>query len=154
MNLNVNRLSERAGASFQEKASSKTAAPKRRALGDITNAVGDGDSKGVSQNKRPAVLVKPVAAVPQLMHIAESKEDVEVEERAYMQRAVDDIDGRDMENPLLATEIVNDLYDHLNDTEREFRIDSNFMAKQDFINEKMRCILADWLVRFFHLILL
>ena len=150
MNLNMNRQAER-GAVGQEKASSKVAAPKRRALGDITNAAVDDDSKGVAQTKKPVIFK---VAVPEIQ-IAEAKEDaVEMEDRSYMLRAVDDIDGRDVDNPLLVTCCVNEMYDHFNETEREFMVNPIYMAKQDFVNEKMRSILADWLVSCIHSVFL
>ncbi|KAJ1436096.1 cyclin-like protein [Ochromonadaceae sp. CCMP2298] len=63
-----------------------------------------------------------------------------------MQRAIDDIDGRDVDNPLLVTCYVNEMYEHFNQVERDFNVNCNYMAKQDFVNEKMRSILVDWLV--------
>lgn len=124
-----------------DKASSKPVMSKRRALGDITNAVADDDSK-VAQNKKPLVYK---ASIPEI-HVAEMKQDME--DRAYMQRPVDDIDGRDSDNPLLATAYVNEMYEHFGELEKEFMVKFNYMSKQDFVNEKMRCILADWLVSF------
>lgn len=126
-----------------EKPSTKPIANKRRALGDITNAVAEED-KGV-QNKKPIVFTGRSA--PEI-HAAESKDD----DRVYMQRAVDDIDGRDIDNPLLVTTYVNDMYGHFSNLEREYQVRFNYMGKQDFVNEKMRCILADWLVRNDHLL--
>ena len=142
MNMNINRQAERGfmgGA--MDKAGSKQVAPKRRALGDITNAVADEDFKGVTQNKKPH---KPIVAE----HVADTKEQ-EVDDRAYMQRAVDDIDGRDIDNPLLVTCYVNEMYSHFGDLEKEFQVKHNYMSKQDFVNEKMRSILSDWLVSSF-----
>jgi len=125
-----------------DKAGAKSGAPKRRALGDITNAVNDEDAKGGGQNKKPLVFKAQSQS-----NVAESKEDFPVEDdRAYMQRVVDDIDGRDVDNPLLVTGCVNELYEHFNQMERDFIVNCNYMAKQDFVNEKMRAILVDWLV--------
>lgn len=124
-----------------EKPSSKPVMSKRRALGDITNAVADEDSKGIQQNKKPIVFKAANADV----YMAEAKEQ-DAPSRDYMLRAVDDIDGRDVDNPLLVTTYVNDMYGHFGDLEREYKVNNNYMSKQDFVNEKMRCILADWLV--------
>lgn len=140
MNMNMSRPSERGFGMGVDKASSKPVMSKRRALGDITNAVADDESKSIAQNKKPLVF-KPVAHDVQM---AESKED----DRTYMQRPVDDIDGRDNDNPLLVTTYVNEMYDHFGNLERDFRVSSTYMSKQDFVNEKMRCILADWLVSY------
>ena len=137
----MNRVSERGFGMGMEKASSKPVMNKRRALGDITNAVADDDSKAILQNKKPLVF-KPAASEVQM---AEAKEE-DMADRSYMQRAIDDIDGRDVDNPLLVTTYVNDMYDHFGDLEREYKVSSTYMSKQDFVNEKMRCTLADWLV--------
>jgi hypothetical protein len=126
-------------SSSMDKPGSKPMAPKRRALGDITNAVTD-DDKNATQNKKPVIF----RSAPEMV-VEETK--MEVDDRAYMQRVVDDIDGRDFDNPLLVTCYVNEMYDHFNDMERDFKVSSNYMSTQDFVNEKMRSILADWLVR-------
>lgn len=127
-----------------------TAAPKRRALGDITNAYTDDESK-TGDN---AVKKANNAFVPTTARVTEQSENVfdsddissahEVPD--YMKRPVDDIDSRDSDNPLLATEYVNEMYDHFNRLEKDFAVNPVYMAKQDFINEKMRTILVDWLV--------
>ncbi|MGB4191429.1 MAG: hypothetical protein WBJ81_02630, partial [Rickettsiales bacterium] len=115
MNVNMSRPVERGFGMAVDKASSKPVMSKRRALGDITNAVADEDSKSIAQNKKPSVF-KPVVLDVQM---AESKED-DMSDRSYMQRPVDDIDGRDNENPLLCTTYVNEMYDHFGDLEREY----------------------------------
>lgn len=144
MNINMNRQATDRGFGMGiEKPSSKPVNTKRRALGDITNSVADDESK-VAQNKTPVFVARPSV---QEMQIAESKDDYDMMDRPYMQRAVDDIDGRDIDNPLLCTDYVNQMYGHFGVLEREFAVKCNYMAKQDFVNEKMRCILADWLVR-------
>ena len=141
MNVNMSRQAERGfGMGGVDKASAKPVMSKRRALGDITNAVADDDFKSTAQNKKPLVFKPAVAEI----HIAEAKQ--EVEDRAYMQRPIDDIDSRDNDNPLLVTSCVNEMYEHFGELEREYMVKSTYMAKQDFVNEKMRCILADWLV--------
>ena len=38
------------------------------------------------------------------------------------------------------------MYDNFRVMERELALDGQYMAKQSFINEKMRGILCDWLV--------
>mgnify|MGYP006077019877 CR=1 FL=1 len=67
--------------------------------------------------------------------------------RDYMQRPADDIDSRDMGNPLLATTYVNEMYDNFAVLEREIQVNSNYMKEtQAHISEKMRAILVDWMV--------
>lgn len=108
---------------------------KRRALGDITNSYADGPSQ---ESKKPHSFMAQAGN-------AKAKEEP-VEERAYMQRVCDDVDARDVDNPLLVTDYVNEMYDYLNEVEKEFAVSSSYMAKQEFVNEKMRTILVDWLV--------
>lgn len=122
------------------KPSTKPFGAKRRALGDITNAVNDDESK---QNQ---IAKKPSIKVTTQENIAESKDEMDVDERAYMQRPCDDIDGRDSDNPLLVTNYVNEMYDHFGSLENEYKVNPSYMSKQEFVNEKMRTILADWLV--------
>ena len=102
---------------------------KRRALGDITNAIPE--VRHVAGNKKVSVSNMPhKASVPRL----------------YMDRPVDDIDSRDNDNPLLVTDYVNDMYENFGEVEREFAVKPNYMTHQEFINEKMRSILVDWLI--------
>lgn len=115
--------------------SKPSAALKRRALGDITNTNQDGSKENVAKkpqtNQGEFIVAKPEKLI---------------DERLYMQRPCDDVDMRDSTNPLLVTCYVNDIYIHFNDLEKEFSVNSGYMANQDFVNEKMRTILVDWLV--------
>jgi hypothetical protein len=111
---------------------------KRRALGDITNAV----TLEVTANasKKPA---SHAAHVPEIKMIVE---EIVLDEREYMRRDSDDIDSRDKGNPLLATCYVNEMYQNFGVLENQFSIDASYMSNQTHINEKMRSILIDWLV--------
>lgn len=100
------------------------------------------DSKNQGQSKRQRVTSNIPSA-----HVDESKEEMAVEDhRPYMQTAVDDIDSRDIDNPLLVTNYVNEMYDYLHQIERDFTVDAEYMLKQNYVNEKMRAILVNWLV--------
>lgn len=136
MNINVNRQTT---GRIPGKPSSGIV---RRALGDITNVAND--SKDVPQVVKPTAIVK---SHPENVHIFESEEESAVVDRSYMLRAVDDIDSRDKENPLQASTCVSTMYKHFKVLETKFQVNLNYMDKQDFVNEKMRGILADWLVR-------
>ncbi|KAJ9533736.1 hypothetical protein QJQ45_026808 [Haematococcus lacustris] len=57
-----------------------------------------------------------------------------------------DIDSEDRNNPLAATEYVNDIYSYYRRIEPKYRVSAAYMASQADINEKMRAILVDWLV--------
>lgn len=118
----------------------KPLASKRRALGDITNAYGEDDSHEVLSKKPQFSLAQsePVTA-RDFQPAADLSRD-------YMRRPCDDIDSRDNDNPLLVTCYVNEMYDHFRELENEFKVNHNYMAKQEYINDKMRSILVDWLV--------
>jgi hypothetical protein len=121
------------------KPSTKPVAARRRALGDITNNYAeDGQQDAVA--KRPQVVH---------YNAPEPMDDnaTVMSDRSYMQRPCDDIDSRDSDNPLLVTCYVNEMYENFNQLEQEFRVNHNYMTtRQEFINEKMRSILIDWLV--------
>ena len=59
---------------------------------------------------------------------------------------VDNIDERDADDPLCATEYVNDMYAHFRLIEGSKSVRPVFMETQPHINERMRSILVDWLV--------
>ncbi len=101
----------------------------RRAFGDITNA-------GAVMNNGAN---KPQAAFNAAAPVAES--------RPYMDRGVDDIDARDGSNPLLASQCVNPMYEYFMESEKIFQVNPEYLQNNTLINDKMRCILVDWLVR-------
>ena len=58
----------------------------------------------------------------------------------------DNIDERDAEDPLCATEYVQDMYHHFRAKEAITSVRPLYMENQTHINERMRSILVDWLV--------
>jgi hypothetical protein len=116
------------------------AAPKRRALGDITNAFTNGDESKDNAAKKPT---SHLAHVPDI----QIKVVDTVSDRDYMRRESDDIDARDANNPLLATCYVNEMYNHFGVLEKKYSVSPSYMSNQSNVNERMRAILVDWLVR-------
>ncbi|KAL3817143.1 hypothetical protein ACHAXA_006143 [Cyclostephanos tholiformis] len=57
-----------------------------------------------------------------------------------------DIDKLDSENPLLASSYVQEMYEHYRSKEADTCTNPAYMDDQNFINERMRAILIDWLV--------
>lgn len=121
----------------------------RRPLGDISNLA----------PKVPANDAKKVTAAPPLpepfvtdsiqsLASAHSVSTSIDDSRPYMRRDADNIDSRDLSNPLLCTEVVNEMYESFRRTELEIKVDSNYMSSQVHVNEKMRTILIDWLVSY------
>ena len=142
----------------------------RRTFGrDITNNanVANGKESGAPLAKKPttstsffsaplASLGMTTAAVPAPM-VRQATEgttetqyddEMDMESKVHMQRPADDIDSRDMGNPLLCTVYVNEMYNLFFDQERQMAAAnaSNYMPNQPHINEKMRCILVDWMI--------
>jgi hypothetical protein len=124
----------------------------RRALNDITNASNQIPT-GVSTAKRATglngLLPVPLPAVTQQTTTVEATENVLLmmeDDRPYMQREADDIDSRDAENPMLCSQYVNQMYEFFKMKEREMMVNPSYIHQQTLINDKMRCILFDWLV--------
>lgn len=59
---------------------------------------------------------------------------------------VDNIDDRDREDPLCATDYVQEMYLHFRGKEDSTSVRPTYMENQTHINERMRAILVDWLV--------
>ena len=59
---------------------------------------------------------------------------------------MDDIDARDENDPLCATEYVREMYGWFREREVITSTKPTYMEKQPHINSKMRSILVDWLV--------
>jgi hypothetical protein len=57
-----------------------------------------------------------------------------------------DIDERDADDPLCATSYVQDMYEHFRNKEVHTSVRPVYLEDQQFINERMRSILVDWLV--------
>ena len=135
-------------ADITKKSSSATnGSNTRRAFGrDITNSTNSlpdtgKDALGKVMPPAPAVST---ARVDDIM--IEGNFNNSMGDRPYMDRPSDDIDARDVDNPLLCTEYVNQMYDNFSIMEKETAVSPTYMSKQTFINEKMRAILCDWLV--------
>jgi len=134
-------------ADVQKKSTVGSTTSTRRQFGrDITNSTSmmpDGTKDSLKPTMPPAPAVS-TARVDTTQAPAFTGSNVE---RPYMDRPSDDIDARDVDNPLLCTEYVNQMYDNFSVMERDIALNANYMSKQSFINEKMRAILCDWLVR-------
>lgn len=120
-------------------------ASKRRVLGDITNAVSGDDVKENAAKKPVSSHLAQAAEIR--IEIADDATSIRASDRDYMRRESDDIDARDAGNPLLATCYVNEMYDNFGVLERKFSVSPSYMSDQPYINERMRTILVDWLVR-------
>lgn len=58
----------------------------------------------------------------------------------------EDLDEEDMDDPLMVSEYVNDIFPYLRELELKTLPDSQYLFKQKHLKPKMRSILVDWLV--------
>ena len=123
----------------------RTSSRGRRALGDITNSFANSGKESSKVTKRPNAAISQATNIDDV--VIEPMETVPItDDRVYMQREADNIDIRDAENQLLCSEYVNGMYDFFWKTEAEYQVNPGYMSQQNYINERMRCILVDWLV--------
>ena len=64
----------------------------------------------------------------------------------YQFGPADDIDERDADDPLCATEYIDDMYHHFRSKEESTSVRPLYMENQPRLTERMRSILVDWLV--------
>lgn len=57
-----------------------------------------------------------------------------------------DLDEEDIDDPLMVSEYVNDIFPYLHELEYKTLPDSQYLFKQKHLKPKMRSILVDWLV--------
>jgi G2/mitotic-specific cyclin-B, other len=132
---------------------------RRKPLGDITNR--ETTSSTANAEKLPREVAPTRSATADTLPPCASTSDILITEalpdepqmdvqdfndRPYMNREIDDIDARDAENALLCASYVDTMYQNFWDTEQEFKVNSEYMSHQPFINERMRTVLIDWLV--------
>jgi cyclin B len=132
----------------------------RRAFRDVTNAERNVEDRAGAKpvvEKRnahvPAVapIISQDSTVPTLAHqhnhVPAQRSTFVTNSNSYQHTGqVDNIDERDAEDPLCATEYVQDMYDYFRMKEASTSVRPVFMESQPHINERMRSILVDWLV--------
>jgi G2/mitotic-specific cyclin-B, other len=139
----------------------KRTSARRRPLGDITNqenitSTAAGQLRKEARSTTNLDTLPPCASTSDIIMTEvfpeeqgqqqQQSDEEDYNNRPYMNREVDDIDARDAENALLCSSYVGAMYENFWEIEQEFRVNSKYMANQPFINEKMRCVLVDWLV--------
>ena len=133
----------------------------RKALGDITNSIASIVTNNDQVTKRTGAFTAVVPTKEENLTTEMDTENsntlsnrssspIDVSDRPYMQREADNIDARDTGNPLLCTCVINDMYEWFNKVEKNIMTNTSYMTtNQPHINERMRSILTDWLVRFY-----
>lgn len=77
------------------------------------------------------------------------KEDIEaklIEEVREEDEAVPDLDADDVDDPLMVSEYVGEIFDYLRELEQTTMANANYMDNQSELEWKMRGILVDWLL--------
>ncbi len=113
----------------------------RRAFGDITNGIGGEEFRGGDGMKGGVFQAAAGGGLGNIMMQGDMHHP-----RPYMDRPCDDIDCKDTNNPLLASSYVNQMYKVFGEQEREYQVKADYLSNNTLINDKMRCILVDWLV--------
>lgn len=140
--------------------------PQRTYLGDISTQYGvktqdkrkplGGDVAPIQQRKTNIIthdLTAP-SRLPQKRQATESStnlvEKLYINDNLKKSKVIDyewdDLDEEDIDDPLMVSEYVNDIYPYLHELERKTLPDSQYIFKQKHLKPKMRSILVDWLV--------
>ena len=98
-----------------------------------------GDELSKNQGKKIKTTVAPVTLSPVKCDEAERSSRLCVD-------LATDIDELDSNDPLSASSYVQEMYEHYRSKEIDTCAHPVYMEDQDFINERMRAILIDWLV--------
>lgn len=94
-----------------------------------------------AQPAQNAFVQQPPSAFP-----FQRQNSVDTRESYQYTGQVDNIDERDANDPLCATEYVQDMYEFFRLKEQSTSVRPVYMESQPHINERMRSILVDWLV--------
>jgi len=94
------------------------------------------------EERNPAVVPRPAVGIFQ-----QRPNNISSNSSSYQYAGqVDNIDERDTDDPLCATEYVHDMYSLFREKEPSTSVRPVYMENQPHINERMRSILVDWLV--------
>ncbi|CAB9499835.1 G2/mitotic-specific cyclin [Seminavis robusta] len=97
--------------------------------------------ESVMDERNPAIAVRPAN-----ISMFQRPSNVPNPNSYQYSGQVDNIDERDMDDPLCATEYVQDMYALFREREASTSVRPVYMENQTHINERMRSILVDWLV--------
>jgi len=103
----------------------------------------------VVEQRNPGEEQREFQTRPRVMQRIISQSDhpvIDPNPSSYQFGPSDNIDERDAEDPLCATEYVQDMYHHFRGKEATTSVRPLYMENQTHINERMRSILVDWLV--------
>ena len=119
----------------------------RRSSGVTTRSMSHGSAANEDTRPEQPTTLKNNDVPPRPAPVVQRSGRVLADPTSYQVTGnIDDIDGRDSDDPLCATAYVGDMYDHFREKELVTSVRSGFMSRQSHINERMRAILVDWLV--------
>lgn len=134
---------------------------RRRALGDVSNTNVAPQKPAPAEKPARTKISKPTAAVKRTSEVLKAplaEKDVNIK-KAKEQKVEDakrqktlmstkwaELDAVDLEDPIMVSEYVNEIFDHLREQELTCIPDPNYMLKQKDLQWKMRNILIDWLI--------
>ncbi|XP_078163362.1 cyclin-B2-1-like isoform X2 [Carex rostrata] len=91
-----------------------------------------------------SVSDSPIPMVKELEYMS-GESEIEMEDVSEDTTLVD-IDSADAKNPLKVVDYVEDIYETYRNIEETSCVDSDYMATQPDINDRMRAILINWLI--------
>lgn len=125
---------------------------------DISN-LQNGATTGIAKQNQPciqkknkevadeaAVRPKPLAAIANRDGNRQGSAPDSTEFPATKNGVIDNMDEREKDNPLMASDYAQDIYRHFRERELTTSVKPTYMANQPHINEVIRTILIDWLV--------
>lgn len=135
----------------------------RAFLGDISSQYGinkrkplGGDIAPLQQRKSNNVIANELSIpsrLPQKRQATESSTNLveklyinDYKKSKVIDYEWDDLDEEDLDDPLMVSEYVNDIYPYLHELEHKTLPDRSYIYKQRYLKPKMRSILVDWLV--------
>jgi Cyclin, N-terminal domain len=119
----------------------------RRSSGVTTRSMSHGSAIKEDPRPEPTTLKNNDVPPPRPAPVAQRTGRLLADPTSYQVTGnIDDIDGRDSDDPLCATAYVGDMYNHFREKEIVTSVRPGFMLQQTHINERMRAILVDWLV--------
>lgn len=80
------------------------------------------------------------------LHVTNPQENLSHKKSRIIDYEWQDLDEEDMDDPLMVSDYVNDIFRYLHELELKTLPDSQYLFKQKHLRPKMRSILVDWLV--------
>ncbi len=170
---NVARSASTRTALVSKDANKKTVELKRSASGSGLGGIAKKRSTSTASTVKDAIpeVEEPAAKkihIEAKREVLEAKREIEVvvapvekviakyeEEEVELQEEILDLDAEDVDDPLMVSEYVHEIFDYLKQLEKTTMPNPQYMKHQEDLEWKMRGILVDWLIEVhtrFHLL--